>query len=47
MNIENALERTRHLQAVISIQEGEKTPRIAATRRDDTEILIDSVNRLV
>ena len=47
MKIANALERELTLEAVIRIEAEEKTPRIAAIRRDETEILMDSVNRLV
>ena len=47
MNIANAVERAFHLEAVIRIHEEEQMPRIAARRRDETEILIDSLNRLV
>ena len=47
MNIANTLERELHLEAVIRIEEEEPTPRIAAIRRDETEILIDSVKKLV
>ena len=46
MNIANALEWAHHLEAVIRIKEEEQTPPIAAIRRDETEILIDSLNRL-
>ena len=47
MNIENALERALHRESVMRIEEEEQTPRIAAIRRDETEILINSVKRLV
>ena len=47
MNTVKFLKRALHLEAVIKIEEEEQTPRIAAIRRDETEILIDSVNRLV
>ena len=46
MDIANALEWALHLGAIGRIEE-EQTPRIAAIRRDDTEMLLDSVNRLV
>ena len=46
-NIANALERELHLEAIIRIEEEYQTPRIAAIRRDETEILKYSVNRLV
>ena len=46
MDIANALEWALHLRAIVRIEE-EQTPRIAAIRRDDTEMLLDSVNRLV
>ena len=47
MNNANALERALPLEALIRIEEEEQTPRIAAVRRDETELLIDSVNKLV
>ena len=47
MNKANALECALHLEAVIGIEEKEKTPRITAIRRDQTEMLTDSMNRLV
>ena len=46
MNIANAIERALHLEAVVRIEKGRST-RIAAIWRDETEILVDSVNRLV
>ena len=46
MNIKKALERTLHLETVKRTEEEEQTQRRAAIRRDETEILIDSVNRL-
>ena len=47
MNIANALERALYIEAVIRVEEEEQTPQIAATRRYETEVLKDSVNRLV
>ena len=46
MNIKKALERALHLETVKRTEEEEQTQRIAAIRRDETEILIDSMNRL-
>ena len=47
MNNASGLERALHQEAVIRIEEEEQKPRVASIRRDETEILIDSVNRLV
>ena len=47
MNKANALECALHLGAVIGIEEKEQTPRITAIRRDQTEMLTDSMNRPV
>ena len=46
MNIARSLERALHLEALVRIEEEEQTPRIAAIRRDKTEMLINAVNRL-
>ena len=47
MNNANGLERAFHHEAIIRIEEEEQTPRVAAIRRDETQILIDMVNRQV
>ena len=47
VNSENVLEWALHVNAVIRIEEEKQTPPIAAMRREQTEILIDLVNRLV
>ena len=46
MNIAKSLERALHLEALVRIEEEEQTPRIAAIRRDETEMLMNAVNRL-
>ena len=47
MNIANAFKRALHLKTIVLIEEEGQTSRIAAVRRDEIEILIDSVNRPV
>ena len=47
MNIANALGQALQLEALIMNREEEKVQRVAAIRRDETEVLIGTVSRLV
>ena len=46
MKIEIVLERALHLEAVTRIEEEEQTPKVAVIRRDETNKLVEAVNRL-
>ena len=47
MNIANALEQALQLEALITNREEKKEPRLAAIGRDELEVRIESVSRLV
>ena len=47
MKIETVLERALHLEAVLSTEEEEQTPKIALIRRDETKNLVEAVTKLV